>query len=1210
MDGFGKVPRHRTKCVTTPTFNNERPASDFEVLSSPHSLYALIVAFPAMPPVVPRKRLRSDSPKAEPPSKRAAHPHPRHKEPALTKPPTIQRTLSKKKKAIEDIFGNDDSELSEPTSSEDEFEDVPIAGSKAKGKQKAQSDDSSESEDEEWEDALGSKHHTKHENEPAPVISGDLELTLDAPTQVVFSKPDGKKGPSKIERQIRNVTHCMHVQFLMFHNLIRNAWISDQEVQKIMVEHLTAGCWKAVNRYWRDAGIADGPKRVVEGGWSEKVAQDIGKTGSWVESGKKGVQVYESPQKSGKSKGVKPKATAKANVAKTKAKDTKSSDRNQRDWGATSERLEPATPNLSAGDPLLRLLNYLAIYWRGKFKISAPSLHKRGYLSPSTLEAEVLAWKEHNSDANAFGERIENLNAFKTLARKCSGSRDVGEQLFTSMLRGLGVEARMVASLQPAGFRWSKAEEGKAKDLSNLKSNTDLMETIDSKTGLKQPGQPRANGNKDDPIDLSESELSSAISISSGSEVETKILGSKSNGEDRYHGRTLPYPTYWTEAISNLTHTSVSISVLPRIKIASPSSGEYSNFVSTVAYADKGHQVFAYAIAFSSDGSAKEVTTRYLRSRWPGVTKGYRMPVEKIPIHNKRGKVKRWEEWNWFKSVLRSYARPRDKRQPWDEVEDEGDLVPLQPTKPKGMDEEGGKETLQGYKTSAQYVLERHLRREEALKPDAKIVRHFVTGKGENLKQEPVYLREDIVTCKSVESWHKEGREVKEGEQPLKFVPMRAVTVQRKREIEEREREEGEKVKQGLYSEAQTDWIIPDPIVDGKIPRNAFGNIDVYVPTMIPRGAIHIPLKGTARICRKLNIDYAEACTGFEFGKQRAVPVITGVVVATENEDLVIDAWEEAEEQKLKKAQDKREKLVLSLWKKFLSGLRIVERLKRDYGEDVEIPEEQSDMPTQPKKRSEWETFHNHTDFEGGFMREEPIATDGSKPTGNDAAVDTMGGFMPSDQEDAQPQRISVTIDHGDIKHPEQSRMVVENAYQTPVSLHSMHQKPAIDAEGEGLPEDSENEDASDDEVPIPPRSSRGRKPPSVRGRGRGRGSQRTTMSTRKSTLNSEDGSSLSDPLSGSPVSDAEASNNDSEAFTPASRGKRKMSFSSPAEGRSVPKRKAARKSDAQVKSHFFAHGSDEETDATDRSPQKSSARTRGDRGRGRGRKRGREKAT
>jgi xeroderma pigmentosum group C-complementing protein len=128
------------------------------------------------------------------------------------------------------------------------------------------------------------------------------------------------------------------------------------------------------------------------------------------------------------------------------------------------------------------------------------------------------------------------------------------------------------------------------------------------------------------------------------------------------------------------------------------------------------------------------------------------MPIERIPIHNKRGKVKRWEVWDWWKSVLRPYARPHHERQPWDEVEEEGDLVPVDPDKKKEMDEEGGKESLQGYKSSTKYVLERHLRREEALKTGAKIVRHFVSGKGDKEKSEPVYRRKDIVNCKTVES--------------------------------------------------------------------------------------------------------------------------------------------------------------------------------------------------------------------------------------------------------------------------------------------------------------------------------------------------------------------------------------------------------------------------------------------------------------------------
>lgn len=53
--------------------------------------------------------------------------------------------------------------------------------------------------------------------------------------------------------------------------------------------------------------------------------------------------------------------------------------------------------------------------------------------------------------------------------------------------------------------------------------------------------------------------------------------------------------------------------------------------------------------------------------------------------------------------------------------------------------------------------------------------------------------------------------------------------------------------------------------MDGRIPRNPFGNIDVYVPSMIPPGAIHLPLKGSAKLARRLGISYAEAVTGFEF---------------------------------------------------------------------------------------------------------------------------------------------------------------------------------------------------------------------------------------------------------------------------------------------------------------------------------------------------------
>jgi xeroderma pigmentosum group C-complementing protein len=636
-----------------------------------------------MPPVLSRKRTRSNSPKSEPPPKRARAskaPTRRSKESVfqtLETVPKVKRTLSQTKAFLEQ--DDDDSDLSELQSSEDDFEDVPLSGAN-KGKGKAQDEeDGEDSADDTWEDALGGQHHTKQDLGPAPVISGDIAFTISAAPKTAFeTKPDGKKGPSKRQRQIRNATHCMHVQFLMFHNLMRNAWVQDNQVQMTLVEALSSSCWNEIDRYWRDAGISDGSSRAVAKRREPPkppIIDKKGKKGKWTESGKKGVQVFESPQSkrllAPEPKPVPPKGKLKG---KAKAKEPPKTDRNARDWGAASIPLEPNTPNLSAGDPLVRLLRYLAAYWKSKFRITAPSLRKRGYLSSATLEDELNAWKETPSHTDTFGEQIKSLKAFRDVARTCEGSRDVGEQLFTALVRGLGIEARMVASLQPVGFGFSQAEEGKPKNLDKLK------EAVKGHTSVKvtpvngksaQRATKRGGRESLDDKQSDDSDLSSVISISSDTDEDKPV---KKSPKRRNYSEELPYPTYWTEAISHLTHTPISVSPLPRTLIASASSSDkLQDFYARGAAADKARQILAYLIAFSSDGTAKDVTTRYLPKRqWPGRTKGFRMPIEKIAIHNRRGKVKRWEEWDWFGSLMRPYARAHSKRQPWDEVERHG----------------------------------------------------------------------------------------------------------------------------------------------------------------------------------------------------------------------------------------------------------------------------------------------------------------------------------------------------------------------------------------------------------------------------------------------------------------------------------------------------------------------------------------------------------
>ncbi|KAL8867370.1 MAG: hypothetical protein Q9174_005708 [Haloplaca sp. 1 TL-2023] len=350
---------------------------------------------------------------------------------------------------------------------------------------------------------------------------------------------------------------------------------------------------------------------------------------------------------------------------------------------------------------------------------------------------------------------------------------------------------------------------------------------------------------------------------------------------------------------------------------------------------------------------------------------------------------------------MSGYTRPDFLRTATDDIEEAKDLKVVKAEKKESKAKEG---TLQFYKTSAEFVLERHLRREEAIVPGAEPVRNFTTGKGDESKEEPVFFRKDVMICRTGESWHKEGRQIKANQQPMKMVPIRAVTLTRKREVEEAERDGGEKLKQGLYAWDQTDWIIPPAIVDGVIPKNAYGNMDCFVPTMVPRGAAHIPLRSTAKICKRLGIDFAEAVTGFEFGKQRAVPVVSGVVVAEEHREKVMEEWEKDEEERRIKEEGKREKAALAMWKKFLVGLRIVERVRDEYGASGGAHKEEVNPFTNRKKQKKSlmadegsgrdEPMENTVALAGRFMVDDEAAPD----TGlKNEAEDMAGGFVVDD---------------------------------------------------------------------------------------------------------------------------------------------------------------------------------------------------------------------
>lgn len=114
--------------------------------------------------------------------------------------------------------------------------------------------------------------------------------------------------------------------------------------------------------------------------------------------------------------------------------------------------------------------------------------------------------------------------------------------------------------------------------------------------------------------------------------------------------------------------------------------------------------------------------------------------------------------------------------------------------------------------------------------------------------------------------------------------------------------------------------------------RPTRSNIDLFAQHMCPQGAAHVPFRGAVKVCKRLQIDYAEAVVDFEFGHRMAVPVIQGVVIAEEHHDRVMEELQRDEAERARKEDEKRRKAALGKWRRFLMGMRIVERIRQDYG--------------------------------------------------------------------------------------------------------------------------------------------------------------------------------------------------------------------------------------------------------------------------------------
>lgn len=120
-----------------------------------------------------------------------------------------------------------------------------------------------------------------------------------------------------------------------------------------------------------------------------------------------------------------------------------------------------------------------------------------------------------------------------------------------------------------------------------------------------------------------------------------------------------------------------------------------------------------------------------------------------------------------------------------------------------------------------------------------------------------------------------------------------------------------------------------------------------------------------SRAARLLSLDYADAVTGFEFRGRHGTAVTKGIVAAAEYQEAIEAVIEGLRDEQAQAEEEMRSLLALRMWKKFMVGLRIKERV-----DGYEIEGEKRDDPPLEEDDSGMESEEYVDDGGGGFFPE------------------------------------------------------------------------------------------------------------------------------------------------------------------------------------------------------------------------------------------------
>ncbi|XP_055541338.1 DNA repair protein complementing XP-C cells homolog [Wyeomyia smithii] len=362
---------------------------------------------------------------------------------------------------------------------------------------------------------------------------------------------------------------------------------------------------------------------------------------------------------------------------------------------------------------------------------------------------------------------------------------------------------------------------------------------------------------------------------------EDQYVESHSNKEGKLKKarRNRPGVDMWVEVYCELEDKWISIDVL---------SGKVHRLEDVVNAAS---QPITYVLAWNNDGTIKDVSPRYI-SR----------------LGTKKSKLR--VDDAWLEATLSPYRIRRATRRDRSEDLKFDKLLNKRPFP----------EQIAEYKNHPRFALERHLLRHEAIYPrDAVVLSH--------IKGEPIYPRDCVHALLSREGWLRQAKTVKLYEEPYKVVKAKA-------RLDRYTRISVSGGQTELFGAWQVQDYEPPVAEDGKVPRSAYGNVELFKPCMLPKGTVHLQLPGLNKVCKRMRVDCASAITGFEFRNGACQAIYDGYVVCEEFRDQVIDEWYQDQVELERKHDEKIRKRVYGNWKRLIVGLFIRKKLKDRYNFD------------------------------------------------------------------------------------------------------------------------------------------------------------------------------------------------------------------------------------------------------------------------------------